>query len=154
LLFVQQLQLVWPQEDLQVSIFILFQTSVHHLLDTSWIHLLLIALTMLPIPQHGLLKDPPSFVAICTPQGLVVKVTCMQDVWIIAEGFPERAWAFLLSAFVHNPAQPESLGIIAWLLHCCCFLAACAEDMVVSRPSLIVAMSTQTLCSLCAKQLA
>jgi hypothetical protein len=33
----------------------------------------------LPIPQHGLLKDPPSFVAICTPQGLAVKATCMQD---------------------------------------------------------------------------
>jgi hypothetical protein len=44
---------------------------------------------------------------------------------------------------VHNPAQPESLGIIAWLLHCCS-LAACAEDMVVSRPSLIVAMNAQT----------
>jgi hypothetical protein len=34
---------------------------------------------MLPIPQHGLLKDLPSSVAICTPQGLAVKATCMQD---------------------------------------------------------------------------
>jgi hypothetical protein len=29
--------------------------------------------------QHGMFKDLPSFVTICTPQGLVVKVTCMQD---------------------------------------------------------------------------
>jgi hypothetical protein len=28
--------------------------------------------------------------------------------------------------FVHHLAQPESLGIIAWLLHCCS-LAFCAE---------------------------
>jgi hypothetical protein len=43
----------------------------------------------------------------------------MQDGWIIAEGFPERAWAFLLSTvFVHHLAPPESLGVIAWLLDC------------------------------------
>ncbi len=48
--------------------------------------------------------------------------------------------------FVHHlAAQPESLGIIAWLLHCG-FLAACAKEIVVSRPRLIVAMNTQTLC--------
>jgi hypothetical protein len=29
--------------------------------------------------QHGMFKDLPSFVTICTPQGLAVKVTCMQD---------------------------------------------------------------------------
>jgi hypothetical protein len=45
--------------------------------------------------------------------------------------------------FVHHLAQPESLGIIAWLLHCS-FLAACAKDMDVARPRLIVAMNAQT----------
>jgi len=90
------------------------------------------------MPLHGLFKDSPSLVTTCTPQGLVVKVTCMHDGWIIAEGFPERAWAFLLSTvFVHHLAPPESLGIIAWLLHCS-FLAACAKDMDVARPCLIV----------------
>jgi hypothetical protein len=29
--------------------------------------------------QHGMFKDLPSSVAICTPQGLAVKATCMQD---------------------------------------------------------------------------
>ncbi len=58
-----------------------------------------------------------------------------------------------LNCFVHHLAQPERLSIIAWLLHCS-FLAACAKDMVVSRPRLIVAMNTQTLCHLYAKQLA
>jgi hypothetical protein len=49
-----------------------------------------------------------------------------------------------LSAFVHHLAsQPESLGVIAWLLHCCS-LAFCAQGMAVSRPSLIVVMNTQT----------
>jgi hypothetical protein len=43
----------------------------------------------------------------------------------------------------HLAAQPESLGVIAWLLHCS-FLAACAKDMDVARPRLIVAMNAQT----------
>jgi hypothetical protein len=29
--------------------------------------------------QHGMFKDLPSFVTICTPQDLAAKVTCMQD---------------------------------------------------------------------------
>jgi hypothetical protein len=45
--------------------------------------------------------------------------------------------------FVHHLAQPESLGIIAWLLHCG-FLAACAKCMAGARPCLIVAMDAQT----------
>jgi hypothetical protein len=55
--------------------------------------------------------------------------------------------------FVHHLAQPESLGIIAWLLHFCCFLAVCAKDMAAARPRLIVAMDAQALCHLCDKQL-
>jgi hypothetical protein len=47
--------------------------------------------------------------------------------------------------FVHHLAGPEILGVIAWLLHCS-FLAACAKDMDVARPHLIVAMKNQTLC--------
>ena len=79
------------------------------------------------MPLHGLFKDSPSLVTTCTPQGLVVKVTCMHDGWIIAEGVPERAWALLLSTvFVHNLDPPERLGINAWLQHCG-FLVACAK---------------------------
>jgi hypothetical protein len=66
-------------------VLMLFSSCVHHLLECpgficlgfTWY--LLVDVLMLPIPQHGLLKDPPSFVAICTPQGLAVKATCMQD---------------------------------------------------------------------------
>jgi hypothetical protein len=43
----------------------------------------------------------------------------------------------------HLAAQAEILGVIAWLLHCCCSLAACAKDMAGARPCLIVAMNTQ-----------
>jgi hypothetical protein len=137
LLFVQQAQLVWALvwalKELQVSrhsffVFVLLSTFMHCLLEClgfTWY--LISALPVLPIPQPCLFNDLPSFVTICTPQGLVVKVTCMHDGWIIAEGFPERAWAFLLSTvFVHHLAPPESLGIIAWLQHCG-FLAACAK---------------------------
>jgi hypothetical protein len=45
--------------------------------------------------------------------------------------------------FVHPLAQPESLGIITWLLHCTP-LAVCAKDMAGARPRLIVAMNAQT----------
>jgi hypothetical protein len=38
-------------------------------------------------------------------------------------------------------AQAEILGVIAWLLHCCCSLAACAKDMAGARTGLIVAMT-------------
>ena len=60
---------------------LVLQLCVHHLLETSWIHLLSLYCyaTLLPIPQHGVLKDLPSFVTVCTPQGLAVKGTCMQD---------------------------------------------------------------------------
>ncbi len=52
---------------------------------------------------------------------------------------------FLPPTFVrHLAAQPESLGIITWLLHCCS-LAACAKDMAASSTCLIVAMNAQTL---------
>jgi hypothetical protein len=48
--------------------------------------------------------------------------------------------------FVHHlAARPESLGIIAWLLHCSS-LAACAKDMAGARPRLVVAMSAEALC--------
>jgi hypothetical protein len=43
----------------------------------------------------------------------------------------------------HLAAQPKSLGVIAWLLHCSS-LAVCAKDMAASRLHLIVAMNTQT----------
>jgi hypothetical protein len=46
--------------------------------------------------------------------------------------------------FVHHlAARPESLGVIAWLLHCCCSLAGCAKGMAGARPHLIVSMSAQ-----------
>ncbi len=80
---------------------------------------------MLPIAQHGLFKDAPSFVTVCTAQGLVVKVTCMQDcrrrISLACKVLP-----FLPSTFVHHLPQTESLGIVAWLQHCG-FLAACAK---------------------------
>jgi hypothetical protein len=47
--------------------------------------------------------------------------------------------------FVHHLAQPESLDVIAWLLHCG-FLAVCAKGMAGARPRLIVAMDAQALC--------
>jgi len=60
---------------------------------------------------------------------------------------PRATLSPLNCLFVHHlAAQPESFGIIAWLLHCFCSLAACAENMAAARPCLIVAMSTQTLC--------
>ncbi len=48
----------------------------------------------------------------------------------------------MLSSFVHHLDQPESLGVIAWLLHCSS-LAVCAKDMAAARPHLIVAMNAQ-----------
>ena len=82
----QQVQEALAQEERQVSRhsllapLLLFSTCVHHLLEClgfTWY--LLVVVPMLPIPQHGVFKDLPSFVATCTPQGLAVKVTCMQD---------------------------------------------------------------------------
>jgi hypothetical protein len=59
-----------------------------------------------------------------------------------------------LSAFVHHlAARPESLGVVAWLLHCCS-LAFCAQGMAGARPHLIVAMNAKLCAFLCAKQLA
>jgi hypothetical protein len=88
----------------------------------------------------------PSFVAICTPQGLVVKVTCMHDGWMTSWACIGQELPCQPSTFVHNLARPERLGIIAWLLHCCCSLVVCAKDMAAARPCLIVAMNTQALC--------
>jgi hypothetical protein len=81
--------------------------------------------------------------------------------YLIFAAFNDEIWARTycfskntqLSAFVHHlAARPESLGVIAWLLHCCS-LAFCAEGMAAARPRLIVAMDAQALCHLCDKQL-
>jgi hypothetical protein len=68
--------------------------------------------------------------------------------YLIFAAFNDEIWARTccfskntqLSMFVHHLAQPESLGVIAWLLHFCCFLAVCAKDMAAARPRLIVAI--------------
>jgi hypothetical protein len=66
--------------------------------------------------------------------------------YLIFAAFNDEIWARTycfskhtqLSMFVHYlAARPESLGVVAWLLHGCS-LAACAKTMVVSRPCLIV----------------
>jgi hypothetical protein len=54
----------------------------------------------------------------------------------------------LATVFVHHLAQPESLGVIAWLLHCSS-LAACAKCMAAARPHLIVAMKAQAWFTCC-----
>jgi hypothetical protein len=70
----------------------LFSSCVHHLLECpgficpGFIRYLFVIVPKLPVPQHGLFKDPPSLVAICTPQGLAVKVTCMHHGWMVVEG--------------------------------------------------------------------
>jgi hypothetical protein len=122
----QEQQLVWSQEECRVSrhsLFILLYSS-----QLTWY--LLVVVRMLPIPQHGKFKDSPSFITICTPQGLVVKVTCMRHGWMpglknFLSLHRPRATLFTLNVC----APPESLGVIAWLLHCSS-LAACAKDMV------------------------
>ena len=101
----------------------------------------------LPIPQHGLLKDQPSFVATCTPQGLVVKVTCMQDCCrrIPPACIDRELLPFQLSIiFVHHLAQPESLGVmpgfcIAALLNSVlkAWLVRVSPDCCHERPSLV-----------------
>jgi len=78
----QQLQLALHQQELQVSsdsLFMLVLYSTYLLECPGFTLYLLIALPVLPIPRHGLLKDLPSFVTVCTSQGLAVKATCMQD---------------------------------------------------------------------------
>jgi hypothetical protein len=106
---------------------------------------LLVVVPMLPIAQHGLFKDPPSFIAICTPQGLAVKATCMQDcrrsISRACIGQELLPFQFSTVFVYHLVARPESLGVIAWLLHCCS-LAFCAQGMAGARPCLIVAMKT------------
>ena len=77
--------LVWALKELQVSrhsffVFVLLSTFMHLLLEClgfTWY--LISALPVLPIPQPCLFNDLPSFVTVCTPQGLAVKATCMQD---------------------------------------------------------------------------
>jgi hypothetical protein len=96
---------------------------------------LLVVVPMLPIPQHGLLRDLPSFVTICTPQSLAVKVTCMQDCCRrISRACKDLPFQLSIIFVHHLAARPENLGVIAWLLHCCCSLAFCAKDMFSSRP--------------------
>jgi hypothetical protein len=99
----------------------------------------------LPIPLHSLFKVLPSLVTICTPQGLAIKATCMQDCRRrISQACISQDLPFQLSTFVHHlAAQPESLGILAWLLHCSS-LDFCAKDMAAARPCLVVAMKSQT----------
>jgi hypothetical protein len=85
----QQLQLAQHQQERQVSRHSLFMlvlfsncvctTCLKRLGSTWYLH---VVLPMLPIPQHGVFKDLPSFVTICTPQGLEVKVTCMRHGWM------------------------------------------------------------------------
>jgi hypothetical protein len=71
--------------------------------------------------------------------------------YLIFAAFNDKIWARTycfskhtqLSAFVHHlAARPESLGVIAWLLHCSS-LAVCAKGMAGARPRLIVAMDAQ-----------
>ncbi len=69
---------------------------------------------MLPIPQHGVFKDFTSFVMICTTQGLVVKVTCMQDCCrrispvCIGQELPFQ----LSTIFVHHLAYLKALALL------------------------------------------
>jgi hypothetical protein len=96
-------------------VLILFPACVHHLLELlgfTWY--LLIVLPMLPIPQHGVFKDFTSFVMICTTQGLVVKVTCMQDCCrrispvCIGQELPFQ----LSTIFVHHLAYLKALALL------------------------------------------
>jgi hypothetical protein len=139
----QQLQQTWPQEELQVSrhslfMFLLFSTCVHHFLEClgfTWY--LLVVVHMLPIPQHGVFKDFPSFVTIYTPQGLVVKVTCLHHGWIVklamcrprailaslnlcTTWLNPKAWALLPGSCI---AVPLLFVLKTWLFkdaHGCC----------------------------------
>jgi hypothetical protein len=101
----------------------------------------------LPIPPHGVCQALPARPG-CGHENpsLVSKVICIYHAYIV-EALAEpvdQGLPFSLSTVVHHlAARPESLGLIAWLLHCCCSLAACAENMAAARPRLIVAMSTQ-----------
>jgi hypothetical protein len=134
-------------------VFLLFPTCVHYLLERlgfTWY--CLIVVPTLPIPQHGLFKALPSFVATCTPPGLAVKVTCMQDCRrrISPACIGQELLPFQLSTVYCAPpgGSTRKPGVIAWLLHCCCSLAVCAKDMAAARPQLIVAMNSKTLCLL------
>jgi hypothetical protein len=56
----------------------------------------------------------------------------MHDGWIVELAICRpRAALSALNCFVHHlAAQPKSLGVIAWLPHCCS-LAAFVKDMLV-----------------------
>ncbi len=115
---------------------------------------------MLSIVQHGVHKGSPD----CHHQhpSLVSKIIHTWGKNFPSVHRPRATLSALNCLFVHHlAARPESLGVIAWLLRCCCFLAACAKDMAAARPclklpdakdmaaarpSLIVAVNTQTLC--------
>jgi hypothetical protein len=108
-------------------VLVLFSLCVHHLLECpgficpGFIRYLLVVVPKLPIPQHGLFKDSPSFVTTCTTQGLVVKVTCMHDGWIVKlaicrpratlsalnvcapPGSTRKPWHYYLASALHSP---------------------------------------------------
>jgi hypothetical protein len=142
----QEQQQVWSQEECQVSrhsLFILLYCS-----QLTWY--LLVVVRMLPIPQHGKFKDTPSFVAICTPQGLAVKATCMQDcrrrispACIGWELLPfQLSTVYLCTTW---RLDPKALALLPGFRHCCS-LAFCAQGMAAARPRLVVALNIQTLC--------
>ncbi len=105
---------------------------------------------MLPIPQLGVFKELPD----CGhkhPSLVPTLYVCMMGGWLKSFLSMHRPRAAALSAlncfFVHHlAAQPESLGVIAWLLHGCCSLAFCAQGMAAARHHLIVAIDAQSLC--------
>ena len=125
---------------------VLFSTCVHHLLEcVGFIWHICFVLPMLPISQHGECKG---FFTMNTPRpgGRCHMYVSWMYVWLRSFLSIHMPRAILLSLNVrvhHLAARPESLCVIAWLLHCCCSLAACPENMAAARTFLIVAMSTQ-----------
>ncbi len=138
-----QQQLALPQEERQVSrrsLFMLVLSSTYvcttclNDLDPSFISLFL----CVHYPFHNM---------VCSRTSLVVSPYAQpKHARLSLKNFPSmhrlRAILLSLNARVHHlAAWPESLGVIAWLLHCCS-LAFCAQGMAGARPRLIVAMST------------
>jgi hypothetical protein len=85
---------------------------------------------MLPIPQHGLFKELPTFVTIYTPNQSRSHACMMNGCqgWRISRACIGQELPLFPSTFVHHLAQPERLSIIVWLLHCSS-LAVCAKNM-------------------------
>ena len=114
----------------------------------------------LPIPQDGLLKDPPSFVTICTPQGLAFKVTCMQDcctsispACIVQELPFQLSTVYLCTTWRLDPKALASLPgfcIAVHLLLCSmhgCFKAS--SDCCHGRPSFVCPQIHAYCCMFC-----